>query len=272
MRHIVKNLIYQYWDGNLLPGVIAGSRCMEKYARSIGSEYLFEHNPKFVTDLGQYSPHYGSFKPIYTDAFHEYDNVLFADTDVFPIDGLMENIFEGFEADIGICTEPFQPLQRLNVGGMLTSASDEQWAAAIKEKWNVDMPRTSDGLLKVYNSGVVLYSNRGLKNARSKFVPFKEYVNWIRRKKNKGFYTSDQSYIHAMLKVANMNYIELDNGWNSYIHQYHTDKTKTVIDINDSRTTTTKFVHIQLRGADHWDADILWRITNLPKEEWKIDG
>ena len=97
----MKNLIYQYWDGNLFPGVIAGSETMKKYSDRIGSDYLFEHNPKFVTNLGRYSPHYGSFKPIYDESFHEYDNVLFTDTDVFPVDGLEESIFDDFDADMG---------------------------------------------------------------------------------------------------------------------------------------------------------------------------
>ena len=189
---------------------------------------------------------------------------------MFPVDGLKENIFENFKGDIGICTEPFQPKQRLEVGGQITSASDEAWAAAVKSKWNVDMPRTPEGLLKVYNSGVVLYSNVGLKNARERFVPFKQYVDLINSKGIKTFYTADQNYIHAMLTVARMDYVELDSGWNSYIHHYHTDASRKVVDINDMRTDKTKFVHVQLRGADHYDADTHNRIVNLPKSEWKI--
>lgn len=266
----MKNLIYQYWDGNLTPGCIAGTVNMKKYADQIGATYLFEHNPKFVTNLGRYSPHYGAFKPIYTESFHEYDNVLFLDTDVFAVDGLEESIFDNFTADIGICTEPFQPLQRLNIGGLLTSDSDEQWAAAIKSQWNVDMPRTPEGLLQVYNSGVVMYSNKGLVKAKEKFIPFIEYVNLINSKKLKTFYTADQNYIHAMLQVASMDYIELDNGWNSFIHPYHVDVSKVNTAINDSRTKETKFVHIQLKSADHWDADTHFRITNLPQDKWNI--
>jgi len=75
----VRNLIYQYWDGDLRPGCHTGSANLKAYAERIGAEYLFEHNPKFVTNLGTYSPHYGAFKPIYDQKFHAYDNVLFAD-------------------------------------------------------------------------------------------------------------------------------------------------------------------------------------------------
>ena len=108
----MKNLIYQYWDGDLTPGCIAGTKSMKKYANRIGAKYLFEHSPRFVTNLGLYSPHYGSFKPVYDESFHVYDNVLFTDTDVFPVDDLEENVFDNFTADVGSCTEPDQPYLR----------------------------------------------------------------------------------------------------------------------------------------------------------------
>jgi len=36
----------------------------------------------------------------------------------------------------------------------------------------------------------------------------------------------------------------------------------------DLRDEDYNFVHIQLNGADNWDADKLHRVTNLPTEEW----
>lgn len=267
----MKNLIYQYWDGNVMPGVRAGVDAMKKYANRIGTDYLFEENPKFVTNLGRYSPHYGAFKPIYTDKFHSYDNVLFADTDVFPVEGLSESIFDGFASDVGICTEPFQPVQRNKIPGPICTSSDEKWAKMMKARWNIDVPRTPEGLMKVYNSGVVLYSNKGMKKARDKFVPFLEYVNYIKTDRSLAeFYTCDQPYLHAMLQVVPMDYVELDNGWNSYVHYYYEDPEKKILKTNDSRTPSTKMVHIQLRTADHWEADKLWRVTNLPIEQWEI--
>ena len=266
----MRNLIYQYWDGDLRPGGIAGTTNMRAYAERIGADFLFEHNPRFVTNLGGYSPHYGSFKPIYTDSFHEYDNVLFTDTDLFAVEGLEESIFDNFNAEMGICVEPLQPLLRKNSGGMITSALDERWAAVVEARWKVKMPRTPEGLLKVYNSGVVLYSNAGLKKAKERFVPFKEYVDLINSTKGLiSFYTADQNYLHAMLQVAHMDYVEMDNGWNSFIHFIKDPKTNKKVP-NDTRTKDTKFVHIQMAGADHFDAEKLDRITNLPKEEWKL--
>ncbi len=263
----MKNLIYQYWDGKLFPGVLSGSTNMKKYADRIGAEYLFEHNPKFVTNLGRYSPHYGSFKPIYDESFHSYDNVLFTDTDVFPVDGLEESIFENFDSDMGICTEPYQPKSRAASTGQISGVMDEKWASMVKSKWNVDMPRTDEGLLKVYNSGVVMYSNKGLLKAKEKFVEFKEYVSLVTKNRISTFYTADQNYIHAMLKVAEMDYVELGIEWNSYMHYIGSGDNRPV---NDMRVDGTKFVHVQLSAADHYDADTLNRIVNLPVDEWNL--
>ena len=72
-----------------------------------------------------------------------------------------------------------------------------------------------------------------------------------------------------MLTVAGLDYVELDNGCNSYIHYIREPNTNKKIP-NDTRTKDTKFVHIQMAGADHFDAEKLDRITNLPQEEWNL--
>jgi len=262
------NLIYQYWDGDIRIGCEAGIDCMSAYADRIGAEYLFEHNPRFVTNLGSMSKMYGMYKPVYDESFHKYDNVLFADTDIFPVDGLTESIFDGFDADVGICTEEDQPRLRLNTEGRITHASDEAWAKLAKKIWGVDVPRTKDGLMKVYNAGLVLFSRAGLQKARDRFIPFKEYMNAIIDSGAglPAFYTSDQCYLHVMLDFVGMDWVELDNGWNSYIHYIKQNGEPRAI--NDTRTEATKFAHIQLAGADHNDAEWHWRITNLPQSEW----
>ncbi len=265
----MKNLIYQYWDGDAPSGCKIGWENMRIYAKHIGAEHVFEDNPGFVTNLGRYSKVYGCLKPIFDKAFGEYDNILYADTDIFAVDGLRENIFDGFTAEMGICTEPFQPEFRKTLSGKLTGETEEQWAQAITARWKVEMPRTDSGLLKVYNGGLFMLSNKGIMKARKKFVPFKKYMKYVKSQGLRGIYQSDQNYIHAMLKVADMDYVELDNGWNSYVHWYFDSENKK--HLNDMRTENTKFVHIQLSGADDLDAGTLWKITNLPEREWGLE-
>ena len=83
------------------------------------------------------------------------------------------------------------------------------------------------------------------------------------------FYTADQNYLHAMLEVAKMDWVELDNTWNSYIHLIREVGSNAKVP-NDTRTKDTKFVHIQMAGADHFDANKLHRMTNLPKDKWEL--
>ena len=109
-----------------------------------------------------------------------------------------------------------------------------------------------------------------LKAARERFIPFKKYVDIIKSSGVSNFYTADQNYVHAMIMIAEMDYVELHAGWNSFIHMYYVDASKKTLKTNDSRTEDTKFVHIQLRCADHWDAATQHRIANLPKSEWNI--
>ena len=265
------NLIYQYWDGPMTSGVEAGVKAMNAYADRIGVEYLFELNPKFVTNLGKYSPHYGQFKIAFDPKFDHYDHILFADTDVFPIDNLEDSIFDRLhDADVGICTEPMQPEIRETNTGQINKANDERWADIVKKLYNANVPRDIKGRVKVYNSGVVLYNRNALNTIKTKFVKFDHYVNTIRSASLPPFYTCDQPYLHAMLFASGLNVQELNNGWNSIVHFIGPKDSSGNRAVNDQRDYDTKFVHIQLSNADYFDSDKLWRITNLPEKDWKL--
>lgn len=270
----MKNLIYQFWDGNIRPSVTASVTNLKNYAERIGSEHIFEDNPNWVRsrglDYGRYSPHFGALKPIYEEQFLEYDNILFCDADIFAVNDLKENIFDGFRHDIGICTEPFQPKQRQITTGRITSKQDDLWAKTVETEYEFNMPRTDEGLVKVYNSGVVLYSRNGMEKARKDWVSVSEYIKLIKSKPLEAFYMSDQPYIHTMMISTEMDVLEMDNGWNSYIHGtrdiYHPDRR-----IMDWRDESTKFVHCQFPGADNMTEDQLLRIVNNPRSEWDYD-
>jgi len=263
------NLIYQYWNGNVRPSARAGVDNMKEYAKRIGAEYRFDENPNYFTGLNpNAAKYYDCFRPVFDEEFHKYDNVMFADTDVFAVDGLEENVFESFTGEIGMCTEPFQPKQRTITLGRITSEKDEQWAKVIQNKFNVDLPRNEENLLKVYNSGVVLYSNSGLKKAKQEFMDFNKYIKLVQSIDS--FYTLDQPYLHAMVYATSVEFVELDNGWNSYIHGTK-DKHNTKRRIVDHRDDNTKFVHCQFPGADDMNADQLWKIVNLSRDQWEYD-
>ena len=268
------NLIYQYWDGPVRESCQAGVNAMKKYAKSIGAEYLFEENPNwlrstFKYDFGNYSPHYGAFKPVYDESFDKYDKIMFVDTDVFPVDGLKENIFDEFTGEIGICTEPEQSRIRTITRGRITHDTDERWGEMLKNMFNTQVPRDRYGII-AYNTGVVLYSKEGRVKAREKFQDFKQYVDTVRRMGLDSFYTCDQPYLHAQMFIHNMDVQDMDNGWNSYVH-YAKIKGNPELDLCDWRTKDTKMVHVQLMGADSKDTAWHWNIVNMPQNMWNLD-
>jgi hypothetical protein len=269
----MNTLIYQYWDGEIKPGVKAGSEYMKEYAKNIGSDYLFEDNPKFITDAGKYSAYYGAFKPIYDETFHKYDYILFVDTDVIPVKNLKENIFEWFyqhpDVEIGLCEEWDQPITRkLSTDRSINNKNDELWVKIIESKWNVKMPRTVDGLPKVYNSGVVVYSKNGLKKAKQNFIDFNLYIELMKKNGIENYYSIDQPYLHAMLEVCNINWITMDYKWNSSVH-YKSGTRGENRPVEDLRSNSN-FVHVQLKGKHHFSSEKLYRIANMTVDMWDL--
>lgn len=269
----MRNVIYQYWDGPITGAVKAGVAAMKQYADRIGAEYVFEDNPQWQTSLGKYSPHYGAFKPLFDKNYDEYDYILFADVDVFPVDDLQENVFEWFynnpDIELGICEEWNQPDLRtkFSIAG-INSRNDLLWANIVNQRFSIDVPKTANGLLRVYNSGVVMYSKNGRVKAQEKFIPFKEYVSLINDNNLPSFYTCDQPYLHAMLEACDFNWTVMDYKWNSSV--FYTPGTsgdkRPVTDLRDHAS----FVHVQLNGKLMMDSDKLWRVTNLPVKEWNL--
>ena len=268
----MKNLIYQVWAGDMRPGCNYSKRLFEEYAQSIGADYRLDLDPNIASKLveGNDGMYFEWLNPIVDDSFLEYDNVCVIDLDVFPVKDLNNSIFNENIKDFGICTEPFQGKYRAstNVPGNINMKNDERWASEIKKLYGSTMPRDVDGYLKVYNAGVVVFTKKGMELAREKFVPFQEYLDNMKKTGLSRFYTVDQNYFHAMM-VTHSDYTEIQNGWNSYVH-YIRGPLAITDPIHDSRDAFTKFVHIQLSGADYFNEDKIFNIVNSPISKWNL--
>jgi hypothetical protein len=265
----MKNLIYQYWLGNPGIAVEAGIENMKAYAKRIGAEYQFVKDPKWAKGYCDIPQYYNAFEPIYNQDYWVYDNIMFVDTDVFAVKDLEENVFDQDIEYVGICDEPHKEISHLTTKGQINTRNDETWATLMKDQYGFDMPRNEAGNLKIYNSGVVVYTNKGLKQAKDTFQGFQGYINSVRYKGLPKFYTIDQNYLHAMIFNGQMNPTLMHSGWNSYVHFDGESKT-TPRAVIDTRTDETKLVHVQLRGAD--DQDAAWHdvVVNQPTSEWKL--
>lgn len=265
-----KNLIYQYWLGNPGPAVQHGVANMKAYAERIGADYIFKTNPGWAQKYCDIPQYYNAFEPIWNDDYHEkYDKILFADTDVFTVEDLSENIFDEDVKEIGICDEPHKEESHLTTNSHINTAADEKWNDLMVQRFGTEMPRNEKGNLKIFNSGVVLYTKEGREKARKNWVPFKEYITACRMAGCNRFYSIDQNYLHAMLIIGKHDFTQLHNGWNSYVHFDGDSKTipRAVV---DTRTNETKLVHVQLRGADDQYADWHNTVVNRPVSEWKL--
>jgi hypothetical protein len=279
----MRNLIYQFWDTQaqpphkrmigIPPAVATSSKWMKEYAERIGAEYLFELDPPHLHNL-ESAAYYGAVNPVFREEFHEYDHVLFLDADVYPVEGLKESPFDNFHGEIGIAQEVFEPMAKVIERSRIFGVkAEEAWAQCVKRNFNIVLPRDHRGLIKIFNSGVVLYSKEGMKRAKERFLPFADYIGAIRNDPAvNNFYMADQHYIHASFIAAQLSFQELDCGWNCQINFWEKDVTQILM----NKTTNTKFVHNQMRGVsgeeNRWLADEnkLWKITNLPVEEWEL--
>ena len=71
----VRNIIYQYWQGDLKPGVKYSTKLMKEYADRIGAEYRFDHNIQIASKTVNVPIYYEPANPLVDPSFDEYDNV-----------------------------------------------------------------------------------------------------------------------------------------------------------------------------------------------------
>lgn len=273
------DLIYQYWDGEIKAPILASSESFKKYADRIGVEHIFEDNPQFFKSYvdeetyvlaDKWAPHYGALKIIFDESFDKYDNIAFIDSDIFPVDGLTENIFDTFHGEIGIVPESFtdrEPWSRDNYRW-------KHWIDHCQWVYGTIIPFKNNGNPRILNSGVVLYSKEARLMARRKWSSIENYVSFISARQNgvlNDFFLCDQAYIHFNIYRFNFNVQFISEDWNSQVMSYFTgwDKNDLNFHIDQDKKPDTKFVHIRL--TDHNDlltVEDHYNITNKPIEEW----
>ena len=264
----MKNLIYQNWSGIITNEVKVSSRHMKMYSEYVGADYRFDINPNISSKLCKIPYYYECFNFLFDSSFDRYDNILVVDSDIFVTKLKTKNIFEEEIKDIGISLELHQPELRKKTDGKINFKNDEKWYNFLKEKYNIVLPRDNNNDLKIYNSGVVLWSRTGIEKSKKEFLPFQEYINFIKLKKLPRFYSLDQPYLHAMIFFSKLNYTELDNIWNSFV--CHTRDNLGNLVVNDDRTTNSIFVHNQLKNTDNLTDAQYEELTNLSINNWSF--
>lgn len=251
------------------PGVVASTKLMKEYAETIGAEYRFDHNVIIAGKIVNVPIYYEPANPLVDDSFDIYDNVALIDIDVFPVEGLTDNLFGLLNGeDAGICTEPNQPYFRTiyNSGG-ITSLIDKLWVKVCKNHWDINYSFDEENRPKVFNTGVVIISKAGLQKIKQRWPTFQAYVNVMGEHGFPRFYSLFQDYFSAFIHLDEFNLKELPNKWNCYMHKVGSHPNAS---IGDNRPEDAKLVHIMFRTADNWPAEVLWQVTNLPVADWKL--
>jgi len=269
-----KYLIYQYWiDGNSHSSGPTMEKCaeygveqMRSYAERIGAEYKFERNPKFFNSICSQPAAFNSFAPVFQEEYHQYDAVLTLDTDIFPVDGCDDNIFEGDLGEMNICQEVHMPALKKSIG---TYGIQEQWSKEVERYYGIELPKNEDGLYKIYNGGLALYTKDGMKKGKELFKPIQEFMDHFRPRFSRKLFWRDQAYVHAMFASGLLESKELDVKWNTQIH-YKPNTSGPKRPVVDIRTPDTKFIHLQLSGSSDWDKQKIWEAVNLPVDLWSF--
>jgi hypothetical protein len=259
----MKTLIYQYWYGKQMqPGAVYGRKVMSEYAERIGAEYRFERNPKFFEGFVEQPVSYSALMPVFNEEYHDYDAVLVIDMDVYPIEGLTENIFETDFGEMAMCQEAHMPAlkKKYRPRGERGYNTHVAWSVKMFDYYGVEMPKNEDGLYKIFNSGVVLYSKEGMKKAKN-FTHPQKFVNKFKPHFSSFLFWRDQAYAHALFCAGGLDSRELDTKWNSLIQWMPNKDPKEIL---DCRNNNANFIHAQLNGAGNWSDKELWTLTNEP--------
>lgn len=263
----MKNIIYQYWKGDMKPGVKYSCKLVKEYADRIGAEYRFDFNKTIAGQVVNVPIYYEPANPLIDDSFDEYDNVMLCDVDIFPTEGLSDNIFDLLDGeDAGICDEPKQPYFRtIYSSGDITSDMDKKWVDVVEKHWGVEYPVDDKQRPEVFNTGVIVISKAGLAKIKAEWPTFQQYVDQMNGFPK--FYRLFQDYFSAFSHLPGFNLKRLPNEWNCYMHKVGSHPNAK---IGDNRPDNAKLVHIMFRTADDWSTDVLWRITNKPIAEWNL--
>tara|TARA_R110002074_G_scaffold34536_1_gene94984 strand:- start:868 stop:1650 length:783 start_codon:yes stop_codon:yes gene_type:complete len=258
----MKNLIYQFWSGDIPYYAKFSAKKIKEYAEYIGADYKVYFNEDFIKTSNR--SYWNCFRPILDTTFHVYDNVLFLDMDIFPVENIKENIFESEVNGIGMVEEWHQPKIRYNSTGAISGLNDEEWAKRLKKHYNIDLPRNKKSQLKVFNSGVVYYTKEALDFAYNNWPDLNDFQSVMQGMPQ--FYYLDQNVIGGLAFLKNSKFTQLDNKWNSQIHY---DGQGNPRPIHSNINSDTQLVHIQLRGRNTLTDEKIYDIVNKPINEWR---
>lgn len=219
----------------------ASEALFRDYAKAVGADYFFADDVYPIRAM--HKRYFGALRPILDPSFHEYDAVLFVDMDVIPKAAPVENIFDELSGHIMLAEEPKQPELREDMKGNINGRNDQRWARISEAIWRAKVARDDVNRPKVFNSGVVLSSQEGLRVLKRILPSVLAYQVSMRLAGLPRFYRLDQNYLNTFIGKKGVDFRPLDGRWNAQITMVQTSGgTPCLIDERDERS---QFFHMQ---------------------------
>ena len=177
----MKNLIYQTYTGKLPDHARMSAVSFKRYADNIGAEYVFRHNPNYISRSKWYAFWYNQVAPFLDNTFDDYDKVLFVSADTIARErNSYNNIFDLDIEDVALSETP--PLFRIfnrkikNDTQHLKVQQEELWVDYLYNKHFINIERFESGELKKYLTNMMLFSKTGREKVKRNFLNFDDYV------------------------------------------------------------------------------------------------
>lgn len=216
-----RNLVFQYYVGNIPAWAKASATLCSNYAKKFGVEHQFHTDSKFSDN-----PYYESLRLLYDESFDEYDHILYLDADIAP--NTKENIFDYTVADVGAVLDrhsadfdvnnPKEQQLFDNMGLFyFESNAADIWVAKYGERARPRPSKSDPGMVRQINSGVMLWSREGRIRARKEFLDYKEYMSLdFGSKQFEEFQKLDQAYYNCMFNLLDFDVTELPRKFNNH--------------------------------------------------------
>jgi lipopolysaccharide biosynthesis glycosyltransferase len=190
----MKNLIYQTFinSDNYIPKFARISTiAFTEYAEKHGAEYQFNNISK-LNPKSSIPEWYERYILIYDESFDEYDNILYVDSDIFPIN-MDENIF-----DIDYGGIAAYPLQDEEVHGKKEKNNFCQYYECAFEGW--------------YNTGTLLMNREMRQRMREEFFPIDDIPE---KEHSMRLLNYDEAWFTINMKLNGFPITHLHRKWNS---------------------------------------------------------
>lgn len=201
-------------------------RSFEKYAETIGADHFY--SDERVTTKGHgcsLSMLFECLRVIYDPMFDDYDNVLFADTDI--VVNTTDNIFDIFEGEVMGVLE--SDIMTDNGGGYAGWDNKESTYFEYVSKFNANscpiipaLPPNKPSKITILNTGVVVWSREARLKARAIFDPWEDWCYGDPQVHMS--VANDQPYISAQLMKHDFDLQTIDQAWNDSPHYKPYDK------------------------------------------------